>query len=418
MIKRDGDGAGAFFPVPEFLVVVACVLLGSDALLHQVGVVQEVDFPIKVFHVGNNIPEQQDIGFPLARHFLSWKQQFFIKKFFLYIEKKNMSAELGAVVTNPKNGYAQLDSYNLKSIWGPPISPIVPPMQYIQLPHEYNNYGYNALSHDYNGVGYYTVESGYGKKCTSFHMAQCPNNEPIRPPAPPIVSTPPPMVREPFTMEKKKPLNETIQDLGLVVYVDAQNCPHSQTILSMLRQNGVLDCVRVKDISNMENRNELMKNGASGIPFIKSTTLGTSITGAPPSAEMLIKALAKGGSLNKPHAIQAADQGTDSIHPNLARQLQDLDLVVYTSDSCHFCVMFKAFIKKSGLSPYFKIIDLTNKEHVANDPFLQTNQLPAIPFTYSRRYKTSFNGMPSSANKGSVADTVQEMVNVLTTQST
>ena len=116
-----------------------------------------------------------------------------------------MSAELGAVVTNPKNGYAQLDTYNYKSIWGPPISPIVPPMQYIQLPHDYNNFGYNSLSHDYNGVGYYTVEDGYGKRCTSFHMAQCPNNEPIRPPAPPIFSTPPPMmVKEPFTLEKKK----------------------------------------------------------------------------------------------------------------------------------------------------------------------------------------------------------------------
>lgn len=115
-----------------------------------------------------------------------------------------MSAELGAVVTNPKNGYAQLDTYNLKSVWGPPVSPIVPPMQYVQLPHDYNNYGYNALSHDYNGVGYYTVESGYGKRCTSFHLAQCPSNEPIKPPAPPVFSTAPPMMREAFTMEKKK----------------------------------------------------------------------------------------------------------------------------------------------------------------------------------------------------------------------
>lgn len=320
-----------------------------------------------------------------------------------------MSAELGAVVTNPKNGYAQLDSYNLKSIWGPPVSPIVPPMQYIQLPHEYNNYGYNALSHDYNGVGYYTVETGYGKRCTSFHVAQCPNNEPIKPPAPPIVSTPPPMMKEAFTMEKKKSMNETVRGLDLVVYVDMKNCPHSQSILSMLKQNNLLDCINIKDINNPEGRNALMKNGANGVPFIKSNTMGTSITGAPPNVEMLIKALEKKGV--------AADHGS-TIDPALAAQLKDLDLVVYTSDSCHFCVMYKSFINKAGLRPYFKIIDLTNKEQVVKDAFLQTNQLPAIPFTYSRRYKTSFPGLPSSANKGSVVETIQEIINVLTSQST
>lgn len=320
-----------------------------------------------------------------------------------------MSAELGAVVTNPKNGYVQLDSYNLKSVWGPPISPIVPPMQYIQLPHEYNNYGYNALSHDYNGVGYHTVESGYGKRCTSFHVAQCPNNEPIKPPALPIVSTPPPMLREAFTMEKKKPLNETIKNLDLVVFVDTKNCPHSQTMMSLLQQNNLMDCVNVKDISNPEYRVELMKNGANGVPFVKSSRMGTSITGAPPSVEMLIKALDKKSVATK------NEQPT--IHPQLAKQLKDLDIVVYTSDSCHFCVMYKAFINKAGLRPYLKIVDLTNKEQVVKDPYLQTNQLPAIPFTYSCKQKTSFPGLPSSANKGSYPEAIQEIITLLTSQS-
>lgn len=319
-----------------------------------------------------------------------------------------MSAELGAVITNPKNGYAQLDSYNMKSVWGPPVSPIVPPMQYIQLPHDYNNHGYNALSHDYNGVGYYTVESGYGRKCTSFHMAQCPGNEPVRPPAAPIVSTAPPMMREAFTLEKKKPLRGTIEDLDLVVYVDTKNCPHSQSLLNLLRQEGVLDCVAVRDISNPAHRNELAQNGANGVPYTRSKTNGTSITGCPPNADMLVRALEKrttGGS-------------GPTIHPQLARQLKDLDIVVYTSDSCHFCVMYKAFIEKAGLRPYFKVVDLTNKEQVVKDPYLQTNQLPAIPFTYSNKLKTSFPGMPRTANKGSYSETIQEIITLLDSQST
>jgi glutaredoxin len=321
-----------------------------------------------------------------------------------------MSAELGAVVTNPKNGYAQLDTYNNKSVWGPPVSPIIPPMHYIQLPHDYNNYGYNALSHDYNGVGYYTVESGYGKRCTSFHMAQCPGNEPIRAPAPPIFSTPPPMMmREGFTMEKKKPLNTTISKLGLVVFVDSKNCPHSQTLLNMMDKNDILSGVVIKDISNPSFRNELAQHGANGVPFIKSSTLGTSITGAPPSVEMLIKALDK--------KSVSSGNAKPQIHPELEKQLKDLDITVYTSDSCHFCVMYKGFIEKAGLRPYFKIIDLTNKEQVVKDPYLETNQLPAIPFTYSKKYKTSFPGLPRSANKGSYSDSIQEIITLLTTQS-
>lgn len=316
-----------------------------------------------------------------------------------------MSAELGAVIANPKNGYAQLDTYNFKSVWGPPVSPIVPPMQYIQLPHEYNNYGYNALSHDYNGVGYYTVETGYGNRCTSFHTAQCPNNEPIRPPAAPIMSTPPPMM-ERFTLEKKKPLNETIQNLKLVVFVDTKNCPHSQSIINMLRENQLLESVQIKDISNPQFRNELMSHGANGVPFTKSLAMGTSITGAPPTIELLIKALEKTTAEDKP-----------TINSDIAKQLKDLDIVVYTSDSCHYCVMYKAFIEKSGIRPYLKIVDLTNKEQVVKDPYLQTNQLPAIPFTYSNRLKTSFPGLPRTANKNSYSESIQEIITLLTTQS-
>lgn len=318
-----------------------------------------------------------------------------------------MSAELGAVVTNPKNGYAQLDTYNFKSVWGPPVSPIVPPMQYVQLPHDYNNFGYNALSHDYNGVGYYTVESGYGKRCTSFHMAQCPSNEPIKPPAPPMFSTAPPMMmRESFTMEKKKNLKDTIKNLGLEIFVDVKNCPHCQSLLSMLKNNGILDVIVIKDVSNPSYRNELAQHGSKGVPFIMSNALGSSITGAPPSIEALLKALN-----NTPNVSES------TIHPGLVKQLKDLDITLYTSDSCSYCVMYKSFIEKAGLRPYFKIVDLTNKEQVVNDPYLVTNELPAIPFTYSKSLRTSFPGIPTGAVNASHTEAIKDIINNLTTQS-
>ena len=320
-----------------------------------------------------------------------------------------MSAELGAVIADPKNGYAQLDTYNFKSVWAPPVSPIVPPMQYIHLPHEYNNFGYNSLSHDYNGVGYYTVESGYGNRCTAYHTAQCPNNAPIRPPAGPIMSTPPPIM-ERFSLGKKKPLNETIQDLQLVIFVDTQNCPHCKSIVKMLENNQVLQYVQLKEISNPQYFQELKSCGGNGVPFIKSLSRGSHIKGAPATIDILINELEKKNNNNN-------NNNNSSIDPRLAKQLSDLDITVYTSDSCGYCRIYKSFLEEANLFPYIKIVDLTDKQQVVKDPYLQTNQLPVIPFTYSNRLKTSFEGLPRSANKETINEYIQESIARLTSQS-
>jgi len=212
-------------------------------------------------------------------------------------------------------------------------------------------------------------------------------------------------------MEKKKPLKATIENLQLVAFVDTKNCPHCQSFINLLQQEDLVDCVMIKDISNPSFRNEMAQHGANGVPFIKSAKLGTSITGSPPNIEALVKAL------DKSSAVSSTTASGPQISPELARQLKDLDITVYTSDSCHFCVMYKAFIEKAGLRPYVKIVDLTNKNDVVADPYLQTNQLPAIPFTYSKTLRTSFPGLPRSANKGSNADSIQEIITLLTTQS-
>ena len=323
-----------------------------------------------------------------------------------------MSSELGAIVTKPNNVYAQLNNYNENSVWGPAISPIVPPMQYITLPHEYDNYGYNALSHDYDGIGYYNVETGYGKRCTSFHLAQCPRNEPIKPPAF-MVSTRPPALRESFSLEKKKQVDDTLRALNLVVFVDTKNCPHSQTLINLLKNNGVINLVTIKEISSTQNRNDLLSSGGTGVPFTKSKTTGASVTGAPPSLDVFIKALAKQqpsvAPVRQVVPIEPVVSSTKTnFSPQVAKQLKDLDLAVYVSYSCHYCTLYKQFIERNGLRPYIQIKDLSNKEEVASDPYLQTNSLPAIPFTYSRKYKTSFPGVPKSIN---------EILALITTQS-
>ena len=104
--------------------------------------------------------------------------------------------DLGYVVTRPDNSYARLDAYNQDSIFGPPEPPMTPSMQYITLPQEHVNYGYNALTHNSDGGNYYTVANGYGKPCTTFNTAKCPTNQIIAPagaPAPAPAPGPAPM---------------------------------------------------------------------------------------------------------------------------------------------------------------------------------------------------------------------------------
>lgn len=101
--------------------------------------------------------------------------------------------DLGQVITRPNNNYARLNAYNQDSLFGPPEPPMTPSMQYITLPQEHVNYGYEALTHDSDGSKYYNVTTGYGGKCTTFNTAKCPTNQVIAPagvPAPAPAPTP------------------------------------------------------------------------------------------------------------------------------------------------------------------------------------------------------------------------------------
>jgi len=334
------------------------------------------------------------------------------KKFFFFsIEKKEdiqMAAELGAIVTIPRNAYGTLDEYN--SIFGPPVSPIIPPMQYISLPQDHANYGYNTLSHDYDGVGYYNVEDGYGKKCTTFGVAKCPSNLPISPPAPTFQTTSPPQLKENFFFERfSNEQSKAIKDLQLDVFVDIQNCPHCARMVSMLKNfKGV---VTIKDISDNKHKKELLSKGGTGVPYTYSKRLHVSVAGVPPNLPTLIQTLhataQKKPSVHVVHKPEHAPAGK-KLSPNVDRKLKDLQISVYTSESCHFCTLYKQFIDRNGLRPYVHLVPVENKAIASADPFLRTNQLPAYPFTYSRKYTTSFAGLPNS---------VDEIINSLTKQN-
>lgn len=299
--------------------------------------------------------------------------------------------EQGTNLTKPYTAYANLTAYNESSRFGPPLSPIIPPMQNISLPKDYANYGYNSLSHDFDGNGYYTIDKGYGSRCTDFYAARCPQNVPLPAPAPPL-STPPP-VREDFFFDKQKELKNTIRNLKLEIYVDDKcgNCRNMKKLMSPYEKSIVY-----KDINIDKFYKELIKHGATGLPYTYSLTLNTAVRGTPPSVEILINKLAE----NKKKILPQ----------HLFKKLKELDLVVYTMESCTYCQLYKKFMEQHGINEkLITIIPIEDKEKVRTDPYLTTNQLPGFPFTMSRTYKTSFPGVPRS---------IEELINLLTQQST
>ena len=309
------------------------------------------------------------------------------------------NSDLGFVVTRPNNFYAKLDSYNQDTLFGPPVPPIVPSMQYITLPQEHVNYGYDALTHDSDGSRYYSVTAGYGKKCTTFNTAKCPTNQVIGGTglAPSPAPAPAPMLREGFCHppSTSQPLNlkKQFADLDLVIYVDGVHCGHCINLKRMLKENDLLGVVELKDINTASYRQELIKLGGQGVPFMKSKRLGTTVTGVPPHMEAVIVMFHE----QKP-----------KVPENLASKLKDLKLVVYVSDMCSYCKMYKQFIKDNDLRPFFKIVNVANKEETQNDPFLKTNNLVGYPTTYSCKYKTSFPGVPKN---------VEHLISLLTNQN-
>lgn len=301
-----------------------------------------------------------------------------------------MNADLGFVVARPNNFYAKLDTYNQDNLIGPPVPPIVPSMQYITLPQEHVNYGYDALTHDSDGSNYYNVTTGYGNRCTTFNTAKCPTNQIISPAgAPAPAPAPAPahaQVREgychpPSQSSPNQNLRSQINDLQPVFFLDIKNCGHCRNMHNMLKQNQVLDLVVIKDINDPKNRQELVKLGGQGVPFIVSKRYGSNVTGVPP---------------NLPALVMTLKQQKPKVSPQLAAQLKDLNLVVYVSDMCSYCKMYKQFIHENGLRPFIRIVNVGNKEETKNDPFLKTNSLVGYPTTYSCKHKTSFPGVPKN----------------------
>lgn len=91
-------------------------------------------------------------------------------------------------------------------------------------------------------------------------------------------------------LPSNKPISiiDKVKDLRIVIYT-MNNCGFCTKIKNMLAKEGLLNVVRIYDMSTIKDKKELKE--IRGFPYIKSLNTKKSYTGCPMSIEMLIKNL-------------------------------------------------------------------------------------------------------------------------------
>jgi len=288
----------------------------------------------------------------------------------------------------PNNVYKKLENYNIDSLIGPPISPIVPSMQYITLPKEHDNFGYEALSHDYNGVGYYDINTAYGKSCTTFNLGKCPSNRVIpsgTAPAP-APAPAPMMIREGF----QPSVEQAIRGMDITMYYDSK-CPHSNQALKLLSQNKIVQYIRLKEVKDASVLEEAKKQNCVGVPFFVSHKTGKTFTGSPADLSSLISVLS--GSVNP------------SSPQELIQKIKDLQITVFTMDGCIYCVKYHNLMKELGLVDVVTFKNIMHKDALDSLKHMTNEKPDGFPFTVSAKTLKSFKGYPS----GGIADLLRQL---------
>lgn len=285
--------------------------------------------------------------------------------------------------SKPASLYNELATYNKNSLFGPPLPPLTPSMQYPTLPREPPGYQYNALTHGYNGTGYYTIDSGYGGEnntCTTFFIGKCPSNREIPLPSPPSPNAP---IVEGFSPSPSPSDSLTIRWKYLDVEVlVSKSCPYSKRALELLEQHKLLPHTHIKDISLPVHKQEFDKLQVKGVPVFVSKRTHRHFVGHPSSIIAVIGIL--------------EHEGTTEHFPStspLLEKLKQLKIVFYGLDNCIFCEKLKKLIIENHATSVIQYKDANSKDSMTD---LLKYRPAGYPFLVSHTTGKTITGVPES----------------------
>jgi glutaredoxin len=287
-------------------------------------------------------------------------------------------------LTNANSIYNTLQDYHKKTRFGPPIPGYVPSMGTPTLPkEEINKYGYDVLNHGIYEAGYWGIDTAYGNSCTQFNRASCPSNRPVLSPSVEGFS----QSAHDRLKDQAQQIIQRLKDLDIHIFV-SDSCGFCKKLKEFLQQQGVIGMVTLRNTADPQNQQLFQKLGGRGVPFFYSAKTQKTFAGFVPDLNVVVE------RLSVPISKEGYEDGSHM-------KLQNLGVVIYGSDSCHYCKKLLNLLHKGG------VLDKVTYKNVKDPGVMQ--ELSALkgtglPFVVSQKTHKTLTGLPSS-----VEDLIQKL---------
>lgn len=190
----------------------------------------------------------------------------------------------------------------------------------------------------------------------------------------------------------------SLKELDVVMFYDP-SCPNCVNMMEVLKKENKQGDLTMIDVSQKEGMEMAQKVGVDqlGVPSYISRKLNTATVGAKNSVNDLINELVE--------ASAQAKQEKESIKNNdttdLSQVVADLQITLFSSDSCGFCKKAKKDCEDRGLVGIVRIVDIGKqegqellKQAVENSEGEYDGSIPVYHSSKKGKYVTGFTEMP------------------------
>lgn len=270
--------------------------------------------------------------------------------------------------------YSDIDMYNKSSQLGPELPPTVPSQMFPTFLEQKTNNSYDILTYNNSLYNYPSVNTAYPFEEPKYFVGKSPENKIIREfkfenmketttptPIPKNCQIENEPIREGFTVSDLK-------ELDIVLFYD-KKCPFSR---EQMKQSFV-DQLHLKDVKKRENKQMLTNINGTSVPMFYSLKTNRKYTGLEKNPKNLYKNLSSRETFLSPQQ----------------QKCKDLDIVIYSSKSCPYCVKLNEMLQENQMLDYVTVIDDTSQMR-------NLSSIQGFPYSFSKKTNKNMTGAPNS----------------------
>lgn len=156
---------------------------------------------------------------------------------------------------------------------------------------------------------------------------------------------------------------QKLRDLDVLMFM-SPTCPHCVKTIDILRKEGEINNLTIIDVNQDEGRKIAEQYGADKrpVPSFVSRKTHRSAIGSIENVLQLVKALYPSKNLLK-SSEESSEESSNEENSTLDTDLiQKLEIVLFASDNCGYCVKTKEECNKAGIIKHIKIVDVSTPE--------------------------------------------------------